>query len=304
MRRVGVTDGGVEEARPAPRLSSPRRALAAARRRPGLLVGLALIVLLAAIALAAPWLAPHDPTHIFDEGLTDSGGPLPLGAARFPLGTDPEGRDVLSRLVWSTRTSLAIGLVAVALTAGLGAALGAVAGFFGGWADTLIMRGADLLLAFPPILLAMALVAAFGSGLPTIVAVVAAVTWPPLTRLVYVQVLSVRERDFVEAARALGVGPWRLLWRHVAPQTLPLVTSYSALAVAAAVSLEATLSFLGLGVPLDGVSWGVMINIGGDYYRSDPPLLLLPAVAIVVCVLAFTLVGEDLRGQTGWRGSP
>jgi peptide/nickel transport system permease protein len=176
-----------------------------------------------------------------------------------------------------------------------------VAGYLRGWVDILLMRGTDVLLAFPPVLLAMALAAAFGNGFQSVVVVVAAVAWPPLARTVYAQVLTIREREFVEAARALGAGNLRILRYHIAPQVLPVVLVYTTLGVATAVSLESTLSFLGLGIPSTDNSWGVMINIALDYYRSDPPLLFYPAAAIIITVLAFTLVGEGLRRATGAR---
>ena len=263
-------------------------------RDPGAVIGLVLVVAMVMVALLAPWLAPHDPNFIFDDGTTDTGAPLGH-TAKFLLGTDPEGRDVLSRLLVGTRTSLAIAAVAMTMTALVGVAVGCVAGFLRGWVDVLLMRGTDVLLAFPPVLLAMALAAAFGAGFGSVVAVVALVAWPPLARTVYAQVLTIREREFVEAARALGAGNGRILVRHIAPQVLPIMLVYATLGVATAVSLESTLSFLGLGIPTTDISWGVMINIALDYYRSDPPLLFYPALAIVLTVLGFTLVGEGLR---------
>jgi peptide/nickel transport system permease protein len=151
------------------------------------------------------------------------------------------------------------------------------------------------------VLLAMALAASLGSGFKSVVVVVAAVAWPPLARTVYAQVLTIREREFVEAARALGAGNFRILRYHIAPQVLPVVLVYTTLGVATAVSLESTLSFLGLGIPSTEYSWGVMINVAFDNYQTDPPLLFYPALAIVLTVLAFTLVGEGLRRATGPR---
>jgi peptide/nickel transport system permease protein len=272
------------------RATAPGRLL----RDPGAVVGLALIVALVGVALLAPWLSPHDPRFLFDDGTSDTGAPLG-SSAKFLLGTDPEGRDVLSRLLWGGRTTLTIGAVAMLVTAVVGVAAGCLAGYLRGWVDVLLMRLTDVLLAFPPVLLAMALAAAFGGGFISVTVVVALVAWPPLARTVYAQVLSIREREYIEAARALGAGSGRILLRHVAPQVLPIVLVYITLGVATAVSLESTLSFLGFGIPSSDISWGVMINVGYDYYRDDPPLLLYPAAAIVLTVLAFTLVGEGLR---------
>ena len=276
------------------------RALRVGRRRldPGVAVGLVLIAGLVALAVLGPWLAPHDPGHIFDDGTSADGAPLG-SSARFLLGTDAEGRDVLSRLLYGARTSLAIAALAMLVTAVCGVLAGCVAGYLRGWAETLLMRATDVLLAYPPVLLAMALSAANGTGQGSVVAVVALVTWPPLARTVYTQVLTIRELAYVEAAAALGAGRWRILRAHIAPQVLPLVLVYTTLGVATAVSLESTLDFLGLGVPLSEVSWGVMVNTALDYYRSNPTLLLYPAGAIVLTVLGFTLVGEGLRQSLG-----
>ncbi|HEY8286025.1 MAG TPA: ABC transporter permease [Chloroflexota bacterium] len=266
-------------------------------RDPGAVIGVMVVIVVLSLALLAPLLSPHDPNFIFDDGTNDTGGPLGH-TAKFLLGTDPQGRDVLSRLLWSSRVSLAIAAVAMAMTALVGVAVGCLAGYLRGWVDVLLMRVTDVLLAFPPVLLAMALAAAFGAGFGSVVAVVAAVAWPPLARTVYAQALTVRERDYVEAARALGAGNLRILVRHIAPQVVPIMLVYTTLGVATAVSLESTLSFLGLGIPATDLSWGVMLNIALDFYQSDPPLLLYPALAIVLTVLGFTLVGEGLRRAT------
>lgn len=263
-------------------------------RDPGATIGLALIALLVIAALLTPVLPLLDPNYLYDDGLSDAGTPL-VHTARFLLGTDTQGRDVLSRLLWGARTSLTIAAVSMAVTAVAGVLAGCLAGYFRGWVDVLLMRITDVLLSFPPVLLGMALAAAIGAGLNSVILVVALVAWPPLARTVYAQVLSLREREFVEAARALGAGNWRILRAHIAPQVLPVVLVYVTLGVATAVSLEATLSFLGLGVPLTDISWGVMINLGLDDYFSDALLLIYPALAIVITVLAFTLVGEGLR---------
>ncbi|MDB5077341.1 MAG: binding-protein-dependent transport system inner rane component [Chloroflexi bacterium] len=269
-------------------------------RDPGALAGIIVIVIFVTLAILAPLVSPHNPNFVFDDGTDNNGNPLGH-TAKFLLGTDPGGRDVLSRLLWGGRTSLAIAGVAMVMTAVVGVAAGCLAGYLRGWVDVLLMRGTDVLLSFPPVLLAMALAAAFGNGIQSVVVVVAAVAWPPLARTVYAQVLTIREREFVEAARALGAGNLRILRHHIAPQVLPVVLVYTTLGVATAVSLESTLSFLGLGIPSTDNSWGVMINIALDYYRSDPPLLFYPAAAIIITVLAFTLVGEGLRRATSAR---
>lgn len=269
-------------------------ALAKLVRDPGAAIGAALVAVVVLLALLAPWLSPHDPNYVFYDGTTDSGAPLGH-TAKFLLGTDPAGRDVLSRLLWSSRTSLTIAAVAMAMTAVVGVSVGCLAGYLRGWLEGVLMRLTDVLLALPPILLAMALAAAFGAGFGSVAVVVALVAWPPLARTVYAQVLTIREQGFVEAARALGASRRRIMIRHVAPQVLPIMLVYTTLGVATAVSLESTLSFLGLGIPATDLSWGVMLNIALDYYQTDAPLLLYPAALIVATVLGFTLVGEGLR---------
>jgi peptide/nickel transport system permease protein len=261
---------------------------------PGALIGIVLVVSIALLALLAPLISPHDPNHVYYDGTTDSGAPLGH-TAKFLLGTDPSGRDVLSRLFWSSRTSLEIAAVAMTMTALFGVAVGCLAGYGRGWVELLLMRVTDIVLSLPPILLAMALAATFGAGFGSVTVVVALVAWPPLARTVYAQVLTVRERGFVEAARALGASDLRIMIRHIAPQVVPITLVYATLGVATAVSLESTLSFLGLGVPTTDLSWGVMINIGYDYYQTDAALLLYPALFIIATVLGFTLVGEGLR---------
>jgi peptide/nickel transport system permease protein len=261
---------------------------------PGAVIGIVLVVVVALLALFAPIISPHDPNHVYYDGTSDSGAPLGH-TAKFLLGTDPAGRDVLSRLFWSSRTSLEIAAVAMTMTALLGVAIGCLAGYWRGWVELLLMRVTDVLLSLPPILLAMALAATFGAGFGSVTTVVALVAWPPLARTVYAQTLTVRERGFVEAARAVGAGDLRIMIRHIAPQVLPITLVYATLGVATAVSLESTLSFLGLGIPTTDLSWGVMINIGYDYYQSDAALLLYPALFIIATVLGFTLVGEGLR---------
>jgi peptide/nickel transport system permease protein len=278
------------------------QALAAARRRSTwarlrrqrvALAGLVVIVLFVLAALLAPWLAPHDPNFQYDAGLSATGSPLG-SSARFPLGTDTAGRDVLSRLLFGARISLTVGVLATALMATVGVALGAIAGFYGGWAEVVIMRLVDIMLAFPVVLLGLAAAAIFSPSVATTIIVIAATQWMYVARVVYSMVQTLKEWEFVAAARAVGVGNWRIIGRHIAPHLVPVVLAYSTLGVGISILLEATLSFLNAGVPQPTASWGAMISAGLTYYRADPPLVLYPGAALAVVVLAFNLVGDGL----------
>ncbi len=268
------------------------RILAAAARRRGLWAGLrrqrvamvclGIILVFVLAALLAPILAPHDPNFGYDDGLTLSGAPLG-SSAKFLLGTDPTGRDVLSRLLYGSRISLTLGV-----------ALGAIAGFFGGWAEIIITRLIDITLAFPVVLLGLATAAIAGPSITTAIVVIAATQWMYMARVVYSQVQSLKEWEFVTAARSVGIGEWRIVIRHIAPHMTPLVIAYSTLTIGTSILLEATLSFLGAGVPKPTASWGSMISDGLTYYRADPALVLYPGLAIAVVVFAFTLLGDGL----------
>jgi peptide/nickel transport system permease protein len=263
------------------------------RREPLALVCLALIMLLVLAALLAPWLAPHDPNFQFDSGLSDSGTPVGSNA-RFLLGTDTVGRDVLSRLLYGSRISLTVGVLATALMASLGVVLGAIAGYFGSWVEALITRLIDIMLAFPVVLLGLATAAILGPGVGTTVLVIAATQWMYMARVVYSQVQSLKEWEFVGAARAVGCGNIRILSRHIAPHLLPVVIAYSTLGLGTSILLEATLSFLNAGVPQPTASWGSLIANGLTYYRLDPALVLYPGVLLATVVLAFNLLGDGL----------
>ena len=252
------------------------------------LVGLALVTLLVLAAIAAPWLA-GDPTA----------GEL-SAALRSPstanlLGTDAQGRDVLSRVLFGARLSLAVGLTSqvIALTAGL--ALGLVAGFYGRWLDALVMRVADVTLAFPSLLLLIAVAAAVRPSLAVVCVVIGLVGWAGMARLVRGQVLVARGLDYVQAARALGVSDGRLVTRHVLPNVLGPVIVAATLGVGGAIMAEAALSFVGLGAQPPTPSWGSMIAEGRDLLRVAPWVSLFPGLAIGLTVLGVNLVGDGLR---------
>jgi peptide/nickel transport system permease protein len=264
------------------------------RRDKTALLGAAIVLVLVAAAIFAPLLAPHDPTQIFDNGLTLDGTPAAPGAG-FPLGADSLGRDQLSRILYGARVSLIIGIVANGLAVLIGVVVGALGGYFSSVLGTIMMRLTDVMMAFPVLLLAIALVAVLKPSLWIVIGVIAFVYWTPIARIVHGQVLGIKERDFVEAARAAGVGHRGLLIRHILPHIVPVMIVYATLGIATNVLFEAALSFLGVGVQPPTPSWGGMISEGQSYYRSAPWLVFFPGLAIMLTVLGFNLLGDGLR---------
>jgi peptide/nickel transport system permease protein len=247
--------------------------------------GLVAIGILVFVAIAAPWIAPHNPTTQYDDGLTMKG--MPVGSsAKFWLGTDTLGRDLLSRLMYGARVSLVIGILAN----GLALLLGVIFGL-----ETLIMRATDVMMAFPIYLLAVALVSVFKPGLWILIFVIGFVYWTPMTRVIHGEVLSIREKEFVAAARLTGCSNVRILYRHILPHLVAPIIVYTSLGIATTVLFEATLSYIGLGVQPPTPSWGQMISDGQNYYLSAPHLVIYPGLCIMITVLAFNLVGDGLR---------
>lgn len=263
-------------------------------RDPLAVVAIAVIVAMAAMALAAPFLAPFDPDDQFFEGLSLEGAPLPPGPV-FWLGTDLLGRDLLSRLIFGARTSLVIGIVANGAAVLLGSLLGVTAGFLRGAVGAVIMRFTDLMMAFPALLLAIALAAIFSPSLWIVALVIAMVNWVQIARVVYAQTIAIAEREFIEAARAVGAGPWRILLQHIVPHLVPTVLVWATLGIATTVLLEATLSYLGIGVRPPTPSWGNIIYENQTYFATAPWLVFFPGLAILLLALAFNLVGDALR---------
>ncbi len=260
-------------------------------------VGAFLVTLAIAAALAAPWLMPHDPAaQVLGLRLE---GPRP----GYVLGLDELGRDVLSRLLAGARISLLVGVVVVGVSASVGLAVGSVAGYVGGRVDEAISRVIDVLLAFPGILLAIALVAVLGPSLTNVVLALTAIGWVGYARLVRGQVLKARELEFVQAARALGAGPLRLLARHIVPTAVPALIVQATLGMAGAILAEAALSFLGLGVQPPTPSWGTMINGGRVHLIDAPHLTVFPGIAIALLVLGFNFLGDGLRDRLDPRTS-
>jgi peptide/nickel transport system permease protein len=268
-----------------------RRAGRAFARNRTAAAGLVVVVALYAVALLAPFLAPFDP-GLQGDLLRDR--LLPPSPAH-PLGTDQYARDVLSRLLYGARISLSIGLVAVGISASIGTVAGAAAGYLGGRVDALLMRLVDLVLSFPRLVLLISLIAVFQPGILVVVAVLGLTLWPGTARLVRGEVLSLRERAFVEAARALGYSRRRIVLRHLVPNALAPVVVAATLGIGNTIVLEAGLSFLGLGVQPPTPSWGTLVADGRDHLLGAWWLATFPGLTIVLAVLAFNLVGDGLR---------
>jgi ABC-type dipeptide/oligopeptide/nickel transport system permease subunit len=249
------------------------------------------IVLLALMALAAPLVAGHDP---FGIDLINS---LQPPSPQHWFGTDIQGRDVWARLVYGARVSLSVGIISQGIALSLGVILGLLSGYYGKWVDELVMRLADVTLAFPTLLLLIALVAALQPSLPVVFATIGLVGWAGMARLVRGQVLVVRELEFVQAEQALGAGDIRILIRHILPSVVAPVVIAATLGVAGAIMAESSLSFLGLGVQPPTPSWGAMIADGRDLYqlRHAPWTSVFPGLAIGAAVLGFNLLGDALR---------
>lgn len=263
------------------------------RNRAGLL-GLVVALGVVLVALLAPWLAPHSPDQQFFEGLTLEGKPLPPGGP-FALGTDLLGRDLLSRLIWGARASLLVGVVANGVAVLIGGLVGLAAGYFRGWIGAALMRFTDVMMAFPALLLAIALAAILRPSLWIVALVIALVNWVQVARVIYAQALSLAQREYVEAARALGAGGVRILLRHLLPHLFPTLLVWGSLGLSTTVLLEAALSFLGVGVQPPTPSWGGIINESQSYLTSAPWLVAFPGAAILLTSLAFNLLGEALR---------
>jgi peptide/nickel transport system permease protein len=251
------------------------------------LAGGAMMFLLVATAISAPLIAPYDPAQAVALSFGDPGRP----SSAFPLGTDELGRDVLSRIIWGARISLEVAVAAMAVTMFIGVTIGLIAGFFGGMADFVLMRVTDMMLAFPTLLLAMAFVTVLRPSLLNILLVIGLVSWTGVARVVRAETLSLTQRDFVMAARALGADSRRLIARHVLPNVLPVIVVMAVLGTSATLLLDAGLSFLGLGVPPPTPSWGRMIDEASLYFRTAPWLAAFPGLAIFYAVLGFNLFG-------------
>ncbi len=272
------------------RIDSPGRlALRALLSRPTAVFGGVVLIGMMGLALFAPWIAPYDPLATSWTLVRKA----PSAAHWF--GTDEVGRDLLSRIIWGARASLSAGVIAVAIAVGVGVPTGMVAGYVGGWTDGLISRLTDAMLAIPFLILAIALAAFLGPSLGNAMIAIGVTATPIFVRLARGQVLAARAEDYVEAARAVGNPPIRILLRHILPNILPPVMVQATLAVAAAIIAEASLSFLGLGQQPPAPSWGSMLNTAQRFLTQAPWMAIFPGLAIFLTVLAFNLFGDGLR---------
>jgi len=253
-------------------------------------IGIAIAAIVILTAVFAPFVATHDPT------LQDISLRFLSPSSAHWFGTDMLGRDVFSRVVYGTRISLQVGITVVAVSAFIGIIIGAVAGFYGGWVDKFLSGYLfNVFLAFPGLLLAIALVAFLGAGLGKMILALCIIGWVGYARVMRGQVLKVREYDFVQAAKALGAGNLRILFTHIMPNAIQPLIVQSSLGMAGAVLSEASLSFLGLGIPPPAPSWGTMIEEARNFFNIYPHTLFFPGVAIALTVLAFNFIGDGLR---------
>lgn len=253
-------------------------------------IGIVLVILFSLSALFAPWLAPQNPAHI------DLPARLSAPSASHWCGTDELGRDILSRLIYGSRISMLVGTCVVAASLTLGLIIGSVAGYYGGGIDRVVnVLVMNVFLSFPGILLAIAFVAFRGPGIFNLILALSLGGWVGYARLVRAQVLAVREREFVEAAKALGASDLRVIVRHILPNIIQPIVVQAAIGMAGAILAEATMSFLGLGVPPPTASWGAMLNDGRAHLFDAPHLVIFPALAVMFAVLSFNFIGDALR---------
>lgn len=272
----------------------PQGALSRLLRRKLALFGFLIIALVVFGAVFAPWVAPFDPNDQMFDGLTLEGAPMPPDG-KFLMGTDLLGRDLFSRLLYGAQTSLVIGVVANGLALVIGTLVGITAGFFRGWIGGILMRFTDLMMAFPALLLAICLAAIFQPSLWIVAMVIALVNWVQTARVIYTETSSLATRDFIAAERTLGASTSRILFRHILPHLLPTIIVWGTLGISTTVLLEATLSFLGIGVQPPTPSWGNIIFENQTYFQTAPWLVFIPGAAIILLALAFNLVGDALR---------
>lgn len=272
-------------------------------RNPRVVFGGIVLLLLVACALFAPWLAPHDPLEqdflapMQPPAWSKDAPPAEADRAPYWLGTDNLGRDVLSRLIWGARTAVIVAVAAALLAALAGTTLGAVAGYFGGRIDAFISRLVDVWMAFPPVLLAVVLVALLGTGLLSVIVAIAVVDWTRFARVVRAETQAQRALDYVTSARMLGMSPLRILTTEVLPNVAPLLITLVTLEMGIAIVVEAILSFVGLSVASGASTWGGMLGEGRLYVNQAPSLMILPIAATMLAVLGLNALGDGLRQE-------
>ena len=258
-------------------------------------IGLALLALIVLVAVFAPWLAPHDPLE------QNIAARLEPPSAEYRLGTDSYGRDVLSRLIYGARVSLFVGFAAIIVAMLVGTTIGVISGYVGGLFDQIVMGVLDVMLAFPTLLLGLMIAAMLGASLENLIIAIAVTEIAPFARVARAPTISLRERDFVEASRSYGCGPLRIMFRHILPNMLSDVVVMSSLWLASAIRTEASLSFIGLGVPPPTATWGSMIREGFENILDAWWLAVFPSLAILLTVLALNLLGDALRDASDPR---
>jgi peptide/nickel transport system permease protein len=271
------------------RASELRRTFKVMFSRWVVIFGAVIIVMLIVVAIFAPLLAPYDPN---EQHLSQVRWPL---SPQFRLGTDDLGRDILSRLVYGARISMLVGIVAVTIAGIVGMGLGLIAGYYGGWTQSVIMRLIDTLMAIPPIILILAIAAVLGAGLFNVLIAIGVGLMPTYCRLMCGQILALKENDYVIAARAIGASNSRIMFGHLLPNSFPPLLVLITLNMGSSILMESTVSFLGIGVAPPTATWGAMISAGYAYVLSNPLLSFLPGIAILLVVLAFNMVGDGLR---------
>ncbi len=270
------------------------------------MISLVVIILVVLVALFAPLFASFTGHGVYQQfrttGLTPDGQPVGPNS-QFLFGTDNQGRDILVRIAYGARISLIVGVVATALTVVVATAVGLAAGYFGKTVDTLLARIIDVLLAFPFLLLAISLVSIMGPGLTVVILVIGFFSWAAVARIVRGQVLSIREKEYVEAARALGAGPWRIMFIDILPNVIAPIIVYTTLLIPLTIVTEASLSFLGVGVPPPTADWGQMISDAQGYYSNGAWwFLVFPSLALLITTLAFNIFGDGVRDAFDPRG--
>jgi len=263
-----------------------------ATRSGGLAVGIAMLGAMVVVALLAPWIAPYDPN---DQNVMLN---LAEPSAAHPFGNDQFGRDVLSRVVWGARVSLFVGIAATLAGVVIGTVIGVVGGYFGGWVDRAITAATDVLLSFPQLIMGLLIVAVLGPSLFNLILAIAVTAVPAFVRVARGSTLAMRERDFVDACRALGYSDLRIMFLHVLPNILDEVVVMGSLWLATAIRTESTLAFIGLGLPPPTATWGAIIREGFDNLLDAPWLSIFPSIAILVVMIALNLIGDGLRDAT------
>jgi peptide/nickel transport system permease protein len=257
------------------------------------------IVLIALCAIVAPVFAHitgHAPNQVFpNTGVSSDGEPVGVGVNGFWLGTDELGRDLFVRIMYGAQISLFVGIVTTLIGTVAGVSIGLIAGYFGGWIDAILARIVDTVLAFPYIVLALALAVVFGPSLPIVIGIISFFSWAAIARVVRGQALSLKEKEYVEAARSLGAGPWRIMFIDIFPNLLAPVLVLATLSIPAAIVFEATLDYLGLGVQPPTASWGNILAGAQSYYQVAWWYLVFPALALVITTVAFNLLGDGVR---------